>query len=447
MRSWVLLLLLPLAGCLDGPSDALDVHVPISVDAVGFYALDHGGGTVTVTAAKDAVVGLYGADDIRIGQAHLRPGQGVAVFPGVAAGPVVLHVASLNATVAVEAPGAQGLRPLVAHMERVVLVDRAPREGLTDFLRLGSEPVRAEIDVVLQRPPNALFVLSGGGHEGLQVIARSEVGLVLEANPPPRVAGSMLTGHRLDPLAADVFPANIGGGRLAVEVHADHLDGALLLEAWSYSRAAPRAAPTSMEGELVFDHGSTDGRPVRVGLHAKATLLGLQNDDEGNATVAVLGPGDERIGVYRVAPNSTVRVPVGGGEHVVAPLTGDVRVLVDRVPQDFEMHPLETTEQVYPRRAVGDSGRYGQRSTEVEVDGVVFDAQAAPSSGGGLFPCHRGASTRLMADGETIGVWSGGHASEPFEVARRLAGDLSVVMDGIGADCDGPAVRLVAYVR
>ena len=257
----------------------------------------------------------------------------------------------------------------------------------------------------------------------------------------------MFTGHGLRPVEADFFPANVRDGRLELDIDARHQDGVLILEAWSYSRARTAPAPSTGPVELVFDHGVTEGRPVRVEVAPRANVLGLHNEDaERNATVALFGPGDVRIGVYRLAPNETVHVPVTAGPHVVAPLAGDVRVLVDAVPQDFEVHPLETRQVTYPRTVAGSGGRYEQRMDDVDVEGIVFGvAEASVRASEGL-ACHDGASTRLLAGNETIGVWEAGSASAPLDVAPFLQDELRVVVDGLGPDCAGPAVRLMAYV-
>jgi hypothetical protein len=473
----VALLALPLlAGCAQSPaSGAAPVGAvgPDALESGRFYAFRHGGGALSLALAGNgsAEVVLYGADDTRVGRVGLGQTGGRFVLETQAAGDMVVEVLALNGTLDLRS----GVSPvtrfveLTRHVERHVLLQapRGPLTGTGVTALTGGQPVQADLDLVLRRAPSALRLLLDGAASDLSVRMDGPDGTVLQAHvdaDPLFAIGP--SGLSLDPLSAMVYEENLRGAAYTVTASAASLEGVVLLEAESFSRAraVPHgAAPTSEQAR--FTYGVLPDQPVAFDVHRDANRVLLWQegrdctDDCTDAVVALFGPDDARVATVHVPANTTLAVPVGRpGTWVAVVLDGVVTLGADRVPADFELHPLEVLETSSPSQHAGGQNNYGQGHEEAAVAGIPFHFGTVEDFGGGfgntpenflgLTACGP-PSLRLVQGNETLAAWGFYGLEGPGLDVHALVGDggLSVVHDDFGPGCPRLALRVMGYQR
>ncbi len=472
------------AGCLGGDEPAAPTAVPVGTVPAGnltagsTYAFSHAGGDVTVAldGAGHARIELYGPDDARLGGLELvENATRSATWLEVAAGEPVLRVVDLNGTLRVTSDGGvvAGFWSLSAHLERHILAENPA--GLYALGGLfGQSPADARVNVTLLRAPLTLRLLASHSYNGLTVQVHGAKGLVLAAEGAGGEA-MPLPGFPFPPsleeVAATFYPENLVDGRLNVTLTAEGLEGAVILESWSYSRALPLAPPVAALplASPAFLYGPLPDRPVMFQVHpqAKALLLQLEgNLSDGRdaparnasaevpaGSVMLFDAADRPLGVIAVPAGAVVSLPVtGGGAFVAVARSGTILLGADRAPADFELHPLETWEDWQPPQPAGTGDEYTQATWEVPVQGVLYGVASDETYGTlptvGLFGCPGGESLALLQGNETIALVLDDRDTAS-DAPRFLDGSpLLIRQDGFGtADCPFDQFRLTGYLR
>ena len=485
-------LLIPLlAGCTadDGPpASAPALGVPAAqLDAGRFYSFRHRGGALvfTLDSEGDAAFDLYDGADTRLGSVGFSsapPRAGLHRIEGVAAGDVVIRLQTLNGTLRITSGGAGvgSFQPLAESVERVVLVAR-PARGDPVPIGLGlaplptQDPVDDTVDVAFQRAPAELRVLATGPWQNLTVEVRSGRGPVLRSEAGGSSGGIALGPvNVLAPLLGQATLQNLRDGRLMATVRADDLAGAVVLESRTYSRAAlpGRSAAGPDPASLPFSYGALPDGPSAFAVHADAARLVLwQEGAAGNATeatVALFGPRDERLGTLLVPANGSVAMAtVGPGDYVAVLLSGRATLGADRAPADFQLRPLDVRQTLAPATRAGGSDEYAVATEPVDATNAfalrpgtlaASGGDTFGSSGSPLGPfggCDAGRFLVVAQDGETLvasleSLDGTAPDASPFADGTLALGDgqLTVTHDGFGDDgCPRPAVTVLSYER
>jgi hypothetical protein len=504
LATWALLPVL--AGCASSPpADPLPAPSLTEVEADQlqngtFYAFAHQGGdlALAVSGNGSAEVVLYGADDRRLGHIGVGAGQarGRFVLDGVEAGELVLHALAVNGTLDLRSGGdaIERFRALSAHVERHVLAERD--YSFTDLTLLtGSEPIDETLEVELVRAPSELAVITRATYEQLDVTVTGRSGTIYEAQSGGGVPAPP-TGLFFQEVMGTFHGQNVRDGHVTVAVYATGFGGVLLLEARSYSRAPPAEAEAFLTDAVPrFTYGVLPGQPVSFEVRAGATEVYLWQEDppapedlseeceepanadqarcdtEASAHVALFGPQDERIGIVAVPANGTLAVPLGDagpGTWVAVLLDGEATLGADRVPGDFELHPLDAVETVLPAEAAGGNDRsYGQDRRPLQPAGVAYRFSTTTQQGGptgsafdptsdllGFGGCDD-TTLAVLLGGETIAAWGydslrSSSRQSPAAIDPSLLlgdGDLEVAYSDFGEGCDRIGVLVEGYER
>lgn len=496
-----------LAGCLDeGPAPTLLGPASIGIDEVEagrFYAFDHRGGSLAIGIedGDELALHLYSPQDTRLGRLELAPdtfGKDVRL-DGLAPGSYVIGVEAINGTLALLSSGAsvELLTVLGSHVERSVIAE-VPISTDATFGIVGpigtafgqQRPVDESLTVNLSRTPTFMGLLFGGETQDLDVKVTGATGTVLTSEGAYAATRQGANTFIVEPLPSEFSGQGAKSSDYDVRVTAPHFEGVLILEAYSYSRHVP-ANPvdaTSSEDDVTFTYGELPGRPVSFQVHKDARALYawakdprpaeeqeacIDDDGQGNASsaaacgspsdhvayVAVYGPDDERLGIYRLVPGTLAKIPVArGGDYVAVSHGGLVVMGADKVPVDFEMHVLDVSSTMIGQSDVGDSDDYEQVAGRTNVSGVAFSitpAMTEPSQGqmGPLPPFFEGCPTEgrfrvLDAGNETLGFW--GPGLRPGASLMPLAvpqGDIVYVQDGMGGRCGQTVAEVHTYHR
>lgn len=498
-----------LAGCADpagpGPtveSPGLVAVAPTDLSVGGFYAFRHDGGELVFQTEGDvaADVVLYGGDDRRIGRIGLG-GDGAAgrfTIDNVDAGELVVEVRALDGGdgIDIRSGGSRvrDFQALPTHIERRVLLQRQ-NDAVSQFgiPTAALQPADENVDFELLRAPSSLRLLLQGNYQDLAVAVVGEDGVVLRAEEPGGPVGPQGFGtFSFEEIPSQSFGENVRDGSLSAQVSAADFRGVLLLEATSFSRA--RAAPSDVQAtdeEPRFTYGVLPEQPVTFHVKAGTQWLYLlyEGDDSGSkacrdaaeeagadpekacgeaALVALFGPDDQRVATVHVPFNQTVAIPaVAEGEWVAVLLDGEATLGADRVPADFELHPIEVRSGAVPTDAASaQTGEYGQAEAPVQGQGVVFRI-TGEFRGATVFQFPLGfgpgcspATLVARQGGETIGAWGFGADANAnpndADTAPRGTMDpngfldgspLSVVYDDFGPDCNRMVLAVDGYVR
>lgn len=498
MKTWAVLLaaaaLLPLlAGCnapsWKGLGDPPTTNVAADrLENGTFYAFRHRGGDLAVAVANNgsADVVLFSAQDERLGHIGVGAGQarGRFVLEGVEAGELVLQAISIQGTLDLRSGGStvQAFRALPMHLERHLLVQRGSALPITGLPGAGGSSFDETIDLELRRTPVEIIAIARASYESLDIVVEGDSGIVYQgaAGPEP-----LFTGYNAE-LPGDDIPQNMQGRFLSAHVQATGFEGVIVLEVRGYSRAAPvdgHAYPT--DDVPRFTYGVLPDQPVAFEVRADTNVVYLwqeglddRSDCEqaatadgqecraGDAHVALFGPDDERIATVAVPANRTLAIPVRApGAWVAVLLDGAVTLGADRVPSNFELHPLAASETTLPAQAAGGDNQYGQDRRDLDVPGVPFRivptviaATAAgilPTSPSfGLIGACTYSAVSILLDNETIAAWG-------YEIARSPAmetmpipptmmlgdGQLEIAYSDFGRSCDRNGVVVHSYQR
>lgn len=336
-------------------------------------------------------------------------------------------------------PAGTRTEPLVEHVERHVVVER-PRGPLPHLPGMPAEPLDTATDLTFARPPLGMRLVASGGYEDLTVVVRGTAGPVLEASAP----GAPRFFERSYTVGSEFHGVNVRGRSFEVSVEAVHLDGVLLLESWSYSRAPAPLVPGGANGSApvgddagrpVFLYGDIGERPQRFEVHPQANALHATSEED--ATLVLWGPDGARAGAYLVPAGTEVRIPVSGGDHV-AVAWGTVALAATRAPSDLDLHPLEVV--TWGQDGFGDSDLTGLGASppyvrhEVTLDGPGVLYRVVLHDGGGIWSgCDEGL-LRVLQGGEVL---ASTRLGEDAAGARLVDGPAQVVAEGAGPCVSG----------
>jgi len=457
-----------LAGCVGPePSPAEPPRLPspfLRLDlGPGAWAFDHRGGNLTLdVSGSGAPVPLdaWGPGGQRLG--HWSPSPGGRIDLPAAAGTYIVAVGATDGWVRARSDGQPDLAwPLPQDHRRIVLAETAP--GLQPPLPapFGPGTQTFPIDVDLGRAPTSLALLAEGGFNSLRITLRSGNETVLHADLAGGPAVPFFDG--LTDVQATSAPEKARDGHLDGTLVVDGLQGAIVLEAGVLSLAAPagqdRVSPAAWPPP--FTYGKLPAVPVAFQVASAATEVRLASAaTDGDAWVALFGPGDERLATVQVAPHQPVAVELpGAGTYVAAVLEGNLTLGADAAPADFSLVPLSVSTIDLPESTASPDG-YGQSNATLTPDaatGVVFDARPAQADMVGAVPAFGLAcgdeSLRLLRggpDGEAVAAWGPGWADPTLRAGALLAnGPMTVWSDSTGnpSGCPHEVVRFVAYHR
>lgn len=504
MKAWAFLLaagaLLPLlAGC-NGPPPGEPVPITSTVGADRlengtFYAFRHGGGDLEVAVAGNgsADLVLFGADDERLG--HIGVGaeraRGRFVLEGVEAGDLVLQAISLNGTLDLRSGGSavQQFRALPVHLERHLLVQRGSSSPIPGLPGTGGSTIDEDVEVELLRAPVEIIAIARATYDSLDVVVEGDAGTVYQVSSGANPIGAPL-GVYSGEMPGEDIPENMHDRFLSAHVQASSFEGVIVLEARSYSRAARAEGEAYRTDEVPrFTYGLLPDQPVSFEVRTGATELYLWQEDPPSAEdladdceaaeaggeepcvapdvhVALFGPADERVATVAVPANGTLAVPVhAAGTWVAVRLDGEATLGADRVPGDFELHPLEVAETTLPAEAAGGENEYGQERHELDVPGVPFRFVPAVigATAAGILPTDPSfgligactySSVSVLLEDETIAAWGyeiGRYPAletTPIDPALLLGdGELDIAYSDFGPSCDRQGVVVHSYDR
>ncbi len=506
MRATAILVILAasaVAGCLGGGSPGAGATAPPGllgpeqIQAGGFFAFWHAGGDLTfaMDGAGDASLVLYDAQDFRVQDIEIRSSlneTGSAQVSGVEAGDLVLAVSILNGSLKVTSARTivTAYWPLGLHVERHTLVNRSPALLRDPFgLPLGvfDQPVPdTTIHLRLLRTPTNMELLASGSYREVDVSVQGAGGSIFAVIKRSSSPGTFQPGMRFNAIDSNYFwPENARGPDVTARVEAASLDGALVLQSWSFSRALPPAGaasiaergpvdapasddslPASVRDGVAFTYGLIPGQPVSFQVHSDATNLYLWSEAADNATswATIFGPDDLRLATVPVTAGARVQVPVpASGEHVIVLLEGNLTLGADRAPADFQFHPLDVRTAQAPASPAGSGGTYGTENQTITPVGVPFRIRYVPAMGGsmgfpGLAECGGETTLIVRQENETIFLWKDGYDVQGWWAAYDVAGasarlmrddPLHLVHDGFGGgtECSHAGVAVDGYVR
>lgn len=469
MRAVALLVVVTLAGCATPMAPAPDLRASPFYDHApsddGFYAFEHAGGSLVfrLTEGSEATLDLFGDGDSRVGTYELRAVSEAAELrlDGVIAGQYVVHVVQHGGRLEIDAGGrAPLLQPLFGHVERIILAQELP--GPVPQVPFFLEPEDTqELHVALARTPVSLRLLADGGFSSLHLYLEGIDGdVVLEAeaygDPLP------LLGCSLCEVPSTFHGAAARDGQLIGTLETRDLQGTIVLEAVSFSRAEPpgQAAVGTQPRPPHFTYGRLPGQPVAFEVAAGAHRLAFWQDVKQGwmGWVVVFDGQDRKVATVPVTINdiSTLQV-TGPGTFVAVVVAGNnVTMGADAAPQDHALAPLRTHFKDIPAEPPGKEGAYGQANMTVARD-RLFDIRPvdveAPYQP--VIACYGDGKVRVQQGGETIGAWGSGDGDSPWfgpfpPVGVLLAdGPVTVWSDGSGggSGCSHEGAQLLSYER
>jgi hypothetical protein len=440
-----------LAGCAaTAPSPPEPPAAPsLAPEAGGFYAVRHGGGDLVLDADGLAQVELWGPDDARMGELML--GHGAPIVLGeLGPGEYVLRPLALNGTLSIRSDEAEPpLRPLPHHAERHLLVQRSRASPEVPFAR--PPPEQLLVEVSLQRAPAAMRLLADGSHHEMSVRVQGAAGTVLEADhagqslylPPPFDDGG------LREVPSRFHRENARDRALTASLLLYGLDGSLVLEALSYSRAEPERLPAFAAAEPAYVYGELPRQPVAFEVADSARWL-VVDPGAGHAGVVLFDAQGRRLGLVE-AKAAPVAVQVPARPGLIAYLAlGNATLGADAAPESFGLHPVEVRETFAPATAAGTPGTYGQAEAPVRVRGTLFEAVPETRPSRDFIPLSCGpvaAAIALRQGNETVAAWGfGGPGPLPAGLFLR-DGPATLLHDGHGDSGCGRAGLLLRHMQ
>ncbi len=329
-----LLVILPLAGCLDGgdgPGDDPPTSASIRLKP-GWYHWDE-----EVLLVGQGTIGRY-TDTAHLGHVDINGSH-------VTRGTIHVLEAGLNAS--------HAGRPLQLHVERHVLAENS----LPGNLLPG--PFEARVEVTLERPPAAAVIQLTGPALGVQVVGEQSGKPVLHAS-----GGTLNAAGFYIELATTLDVRNTSRGPMEIVVTAESLEGGVVLMTQSFSQAIPWIGEASdfMSARFIFpgiiEPGHVNAftpsndaqwiyflRLPGAGVDAPGSSMGAFANGGANVTLH-----DENglMGAIHVPAAGVVRVAAGSGQHVVIPRDGAVMVGLDAFPRELLLRPLPTDRAIEP---------------------------------------------------------------------------------------------------
>jgi hypothetical protein len=452
-----LLVVILLAGCTAPP---VPKEVPpaspfflaaADLEAGGFYAFEHPGGSLTMRLEGDgsAQFALFEPSGIRLGGFGLGGGAGAVRFDALAAGVLVVRFEALEpGSLRVEAGQAREVPkfwPLREHVERVILA-AVTDDPLPSVPFVPLRPTETALVVDLLRPPALLRLFVDDGHNDLDVLLGSAKGPVLAAASRglTRFPGTSPWMHEV-PAS---FHAENAQAHLEGMLRASDLKGTVLLESVSFSLAMPPGQERvgTQGAPAPFSYGLLPSAPVEFEAPDGHLVF------SGEGWAAVFDAQDRRLANVPIKPGSFATLQVSEGKHVVALLSGNATLGATARPAQAQLTPLEVRAANHPTSPAGRGATYGQSNASLSYEGVLFDAVPVwirdpfdlPN-----FPlmCFPESAVILRQGNETVAAWGRGWPEDPSGHMLQ-DGELEAIFDGYGRDnCSRLGVRLVSYVR
>lgn len=437
MRAILLCLILS-AGCL-APLQAEPESWPAW--QTGTVAFWHPGGDVVIESGPGGrmVLQIVTGQDVRLGTFSAVNGS-TAIVPDVPAGELVLDVGDVTMPVRILSGQAmvQVWRPVRTWVQHDVLVQaNAEMPSLS--------PTQTEGAVDVRRPPlDAQLFLSGSATQ-LEIAVRGKGGILLEYRGPPWGQSILFPFQEWVPIPATATLENAVDGNLTYQIRHQNLQGAVVLETRTYSRAVHWVQPIVPEPNATFRYGTLPAVPVRFEVHPRATGLSLEASEA--TRVAIFDPSDVLVGRFVLEAGQRTWVPVtGGGTFAAVRLGGEVVLGSDRAPSPFDLHPLEIRRTLMPPAVPGSLGQYGQSDGTTEPEGTLYALawDGAPRRGG--FLACATISIGILQGGEMVGWFDNG----PDDLATDYLGQgpMHWTASGFGDEvCDAGGVWALGYVR
>ena len=466
-----------LAGCVQDPAiPLLPAPSPFAIQAFQAqpgrsYAIDHPGGTLTlrIAAASAGALVLYDGEDRRLGAYSLGGGGAADLrIDELAPGRHVLQVVGLNGTLMVEGPaGPVPLWPLRTHVERHVLASR-PAQPVPPIPLVPRDTIHDAVRLDLTHPPTGLVLYADGDFGDLHLELSSPAGEVFRSDwggakfDPPFY-------EQLEPVPGTFHSENVRSPSLEGRLDVEDLQGVLLLDATSYSRALPAGQELVSKGPSTVSvgyrqYGLLPPRPVAFHVSSQATHLAFWNDGALPSSslrapdpswVAIYDAKDRKLASVPVLPGTVTTLQVeAAGEYVAVLLSGNATLGADAAPPELGLKPLDTLTQVVPQRPAGKGGEYGQANETIAPQGVLYgigpteimDALAFPQP---QFVCLPEPSLRILQGGEVLAAWGPQWQPEGGPVGVLLDGSETTLWhDGFGpSDCPRLGAKLLSYVR
>jgi len=193
---------------------------------------------------------------------------------------------------------------------------------------------------------------------------------------------------------------------------------------------------------------------LAAGTQAQAPAKALAGYD-GDAWVALFGPGDERVATVDVPPGHSAIVHVEHpGRYVAALLAGNASVGADAAPSDFALTPARVSATDLPAASASPDG-YGQSNATFTPDagtGVLFDARPVVVFTVSTLPSLAcGDEALRLLEGETpLAAWHWQWGAPVVPAGALLhGGPATAWSDSTGnpSGCPHEAIRFLAYHR
>lgn len=471
--------LLPaLAGCIgDRAPEPLPVPEPApyaveatEVQAGRFYAFDHDGGLLSLrpAAGASAQVELFDGQDRRVAEYGLGGGEaGPDVQMELGAGNYVLRFAALNGTISMASAGTPvQLMPLESHVERVVLAQE-PKGAVPNVPFVPLRPTHIELDVNLTRTPTGMRLWTDGSFNWLELALGGPAGEVFRATSGPTASFGDF-GTALREVEGLFHASRARNERLVGKLDVEDLQGALILESFSYSRAIPPGQDLQGQrpGRPPFEYGLLPSVPVAFEVAPSAQRLYFAaladarevgpfggGPDSIAAWVSVFGPDDRKLASVPVRAGTYTTLAVNQpGTYVAVLLQGNATLGADAAPKNLGLLPLGVEVQEGPQRPAGSSGNYGQDSEELAA--VPFDVRPTRIDDPFTSPipslaCSMQESLRILQDGEVVAAFGPMWDSRDVPAGALLGnGPVTLWHDGFGGSgCMRNGVALHSYRR
>ena len=450
---------------------------PSEAEAGRFYALAHGGGLLSFRphAGASAQVELFDAQDRRVAEYGIGGGQaGPDIQVELPPGSYVLRMPTLNGTIAITSAGTElPLIPLEGHVERIVLAqDTKGVLPAVPFVPL--EGAHLKLDLNLTRTPTGLRLLADGEFGWLELALSGPAGEVFRAESGPATSFAEF-GDYLREVEGKFLASRARTERLQGTLDVEDLQGVLVLEAYSYSRAVPMGQDRQGQrsGRAPFEYGLLPSVPVAFDVASGASQLyltalpdaslvgpkGFGGKDKVAAWVAVFGPDDVKLASVPVYLGTYTTVQVSQpGTYVAALLQGNATLGADVAPGKLGLRPLRVDIHELPQQAAGTSGNYGQESedpgSEGSLQGVTFDVRPVTideplTSPIPSFACSMQESLRIIQEGEVVAAYGPQWPNASLPTGALLGnGPLTLWHDGFGGSgCMRNGVAVHTYLR
>lgn len=362
-----------------------------------YYQFFHAGGALSLRTTSVASMELFSPADVRLGELSVGNNLTGNAYdtPALPPGDYVLRFASLgNGTTLHNQEEITRFYPLQEEWGRKILA-RAPK-SLDPTLGILPQGATFENETTLKiKPADGYRLLFDGGFSNLRIQIRDGGYMVVmdgfsEQFVPPQVGGESLTSRTLD------YDASMArNGELDIWLSAENLQGAIVLEWTTYSRATGVPSPIVPTGNFVAYPFTLDGEPQRFDVAGER--LQFQSIEE--AWVIVFNHRYERVAALELLAGDAQAIAVQPGEYIALATRIDVGIFTDRLPADFSARGVSYHIETLPQRFAPD-GEYHEFSTTLDAK---FFAVHRATQGAGTFMCHDEGEYLWRQGGHMIG--------------------------------------------